>query len=432
MSRILATDFGIWPTFRDIAESSDAMMASASHRENLANYLLMYEQIVIPTGNLQILPVLRHMLGEGIFDELVRNREIVLARYSRWFAYGGNGAGIIFFSAADNPTQPPRGPNLGKGYFKELDEAIDVALATTTPQLGQQRNSSLRNLLQDSVIELPTEELQRDIPEETYRDILNSEYLRDMMSLRNAGKSLKKLTGIGPNQMTIYNPQKDEAGDIPEIKAVLRVAFENFILGVASHAQADSIASNEATLSIVRAKGQRLGKAIEGNDAFVAIQNIAGVPNVGKAFSARELRPEQILELRRSRNGEEFRKWFGYGSPTLSAEEQVERYREAVSERGWLNSLPLKVLRLATTSLAGLVSPVSGAAASAIDSIMLEKWFPKRGPQLFLEETKNLIQKNKQARFPKPMHGRDRNKPCPCGSGKKFKVCHGRVEPQID
>jgi uncharacterized protein YecA (UPF0149 family) len=25
-----------------------------------------------------------------------------------------------------------------------------------------------------------------------------------------------------------------------------------------------------------------------------------------------------------------------------------------------------------------------------------------------------------------PMAGRDRNKPCPCGSGRKWKCCHGR------
>lgn len=27
------------------------------------------------------------------------------------------------------------------------------------------------------------------------------------------------------------------------------------------------------------------------------------------------------------------------------------------------------------------------------------------------------------------MHGRDRNKPCPCRSGRKFKRCHGRMAP---
>ena len=51
--------------------------------QRLANYVLLYYQIVIPTGNLQILPVLRLMLGEGAFDDLVHNKGIVLARFDQ-------------------------------------------------------------------------------------------------------------------------------------------------------------------------------------------------------------------------------------------------------------------------------------------------------------------------------------------------------------
>ena len=56
----------------------------------------LYDQIIVPTGNLQVLPVLRLMLGEDVFDELVRNRAIVLARFDQWFGYAGNGVGIVF------------------------------------------------------------------------------------------------------------------------------------------------------------------------------------------------------------------------------------------------------------------------------------------------------------------------------------------------
>jgi hypothetical protein len=66
MRRILATDFGIWPAWKDLALLSDAMLKSAEQWARLANYLLLYDQIVIPTGNFQVLPVLRLMLGEQI------------------------------------------------------------------------------------------------------------------------------------------------------------------------------------------------------------------------------------------------------------------------------------------------------------------------------------------------------------------------------
>ena len=96
MRRILASDFGIWPIEPDLRRPSDAMLASLDYWSRLANYILLYDQIIVPTGNLQVLPVLRLMLGEGVFDELVRNRAIVFARFNQWFCYAGNGVGIDF------------------------------------------------------------------------------------------------------------------------------------------------------------------------------------------------------------------------------------------------------------------------------------------------------------------------------------------------
>ena len=103
MRRVLATDFGIWPMIMNMGQPSDLMVLTPAYWSRLANYLLMYDQIVIPTGNLQILPVLRMMLGEGVFDDLVRNKGIVLARFDQWFAYAGNGVGLTSFMVGDDP-----------------------------------------------------------------------------------------------------------------------------------------------------------------------------------------------------------------------------------------------------------------------------------------------------------------------------------------
>jgi hypothetical protein len=77
------------------------MMATPDYWGRLADYILLYDQIIIPTGNLQILPVLRLMLGEDVFDELIRSKAIVLARFDQWFGYVGTG-GVIFYRAGDN------------------------------------------------------------------------------------------------------------------------------------------------------------------------------------------------------------------------------------------------------------------------------------------------------------------------------------------
>jgi hypothetical protein len=75
---VLATDFGIWPVLKDLGQVSDAMVFSNEQWSALANYVLLYDQIIIPTGNLQILPVLRIMLGEVVFDELPSNLTVSL------------------------------------------------------------------------------------------------------------------------------------------------------------------------------------------------------------------------------------------------------------------------------------------------------------------------------------------------------------------
>jgi hypothetical protein len=87
MRRILATDFGIWPAFQDLQLRSDIMIRSTEQWARLANYLLLFDQIVVPTGNFQVLPVIRLMLGEEIFDELIGSKTIILARFNNWFGY---------------------------------------------------------------------------------------------------------------------------------------------------------------------------------------------------------------------------------------------------------------------------------------------------------------------------------------------------------
>lgn len=87
MRKVFATDFGIWPIFGEVSYLSDMMVNSSDYWTRLANYILLYDRIVIPTGNFQILPVLRIILGEEIFNELIRNKIIVLARFDQWFAY---------------------------------------------------------------------------------------------------------------------------------------------------------------------------------------------------------------------------------------------------------------------------------------------------------------------------------------------------------
>lgn len=426
MRRVLATDFGIWPVFKDLARVSDSMISSHQQWASLANYVLLYDQLIIPTGNLQVLPVLRLMLGEGPFDELIRTKGIILTRFDQWFAYAGNGGGLSFFKISGNPDKPEREKNLGLAYFQPLDEAIDVALAATNPPSNSMRRTELKNLLIDNVVELPMQAIADSLKDETYKDILGSTYLRDMMLLRNAGRSLDRLVGIEANKLIIHDPHHlENPGENAEIRAVLRVAFENLVLSIGGHSEATEITGDDGTLTILRAKGQRFGLPIEGQRAFAEIQNISGVPDIGVAFAKKQITSSQLIDLRYSKHCQVFRNWLAAGTPFESTDETIRRYVESLGKPSWIENLPIKLLRFATTTGLGFLEPVSGTIGSGVDTFFLSKWFPGRSPRLFLKEAKVML--TKPTLYSKPsMHGRDRNRPCTCGSGKKFKRCCGQ------
>ena len=426
MRRVLATDLGIWPMLKNQERPSDMMVGSASYWASLANYILLYDQIVIPTGNLQILPVLRLILGEAVFDELVRSKGIVLARFDQWFGYVGTG-GIIFYSVGADPTRPSSSPNLATSFFKPLDEAIDEVLIATNPPSDALRRTQIKNLLLDNVVLLPTTKILEGVKDEAYKDILGSPYLRDLLSLRNTGRTLDNLVGSEPNKVTVFNPHvPPEPGDPPEIRAVLRVAFENLLLSMGGHTEATEITGDKSTLSVLQAKGQRLGYSPEGNLAFAQMQKIGGVPDLGEAFAARQLTSQQLIDLRYSKHCQALRNWFAEGSPAELASETLRRYVESVGKPSWIESLPAKVLRFATTTGVGAVEPMSGAAVSAVDTFLLSKWFPVKSPRLFMRQAKVMLANSPVIR-PPIMRGRDRNAQCSCGSGKKFKKCCGRA-----
>jgi hypothetical protein len=405
---------------------SEMMMATPDYWSRLADYILLYDQIVIPTGNLQILPVLRLMLGEDVFDELIQSKAIVLARFDQWFGYVGTG-GVVFYRAGNNPDLPGTAPNLAISHFKPLDEAIDDALIATNPPSTPERKTKIKNLLLDNVVNLPTETILTGVKEEAYADIRSSEYLRDFLSLRNTGRSIDNLVGSKPNTVTIFNPHVPaEPNSPPEIRAVLRVVFENFLLSLGGHASASEITGDASTLSVLQAKGQRIGYSPYGRQAFAQLQKVNNVPELGAAFASRQLSAAQILDLRTSKHTQALRDWFANGAPGATANEVVARYIETIGNPSLLERLPAKVMRFAATAAWGAFEPFTGTVAAAADTFLLNKWFPITSPRLFMRQAKAVLANTPVVRVP-VVKGRNRNFPCTCGSGKKYKHCCGKA-----
>jgi hypothetical protein len=259
--------------------------------------------------------------------------------------------------------------------------------------------------LLDNVVPLPTQSIFHGLAEEAYKDVESSPYLRDFLSLKNGGRPLNHLKGTKPGQVTIFSPHvPPEQSDSREIRAVLRVGYENLVLSIGGHVEANEIIGDESSLTVLQAKGQRLGMAISGDGAFARMQEVSGVPDIGSAFAAKQFSPAQLLDLRQSRHAQSLRDWLNSGSPSESAAETLQRYVESIGQVGWIDSLPAKLLRFAATTELGVLGTIPGAIASGIDSFLLSKWFPVRSPRLFMKQEKIML-KNSPVVKPPSMKG---------------------------
>ena len=174
------------------------MVNGPAYWARVADYLLMYDQIVIPTANLQILSVLRFMLGDDVLLELLETRTIVFTRFDQWFGYIGT-AGVIFFKVGDGPETKSTIPNLATSHFLPLEEAIDAAFIAMNPPSTFEIRQRFKTLLIDYTARLATETLLEGVRAEAYRDIQGSPYLQAFFSLRNTGRSIENLVGSKPD-----------------------------------------------------------------------------------------------------------------------------------------------------------------------------------------------------------------------------------------
>jgi len=426
MRRLLATDLAIWPMLQSQERASDMLVNGPTYWARLADYLLMYDQIVIPSGNLQILSVLRFMLGDDILLELLQTRTIVFTRFDQWFGYMGT-AGVVFFKVGDGPENNRAIPNLATSHFLQLDEAIDAAFIAMNPPSTPETRQKYKTLLLDHTTELATESLLEEVRAEAYLDIQDSPYLQALLSIRNGGRSIENLAGSKADTVTVFNPHvPPEKNTPPEIWAVLRVVFENFLLGVGSKTEAGELTGDASTLSVLHAKGQRLGFSPHGRSAFAQIQQVSGVPDIGAAFASKQLSARQIIDLRQTKHAQSFRDWLAAGNPSSTAQETLRRYVESVGKPSLMESLPAKLLRFATTTTWGVLEPISGGIVSAAETFLLSKWFPGNSPRLFMRQAKVVAINSPVIKAPL-QKGRNRNELCSCSSGKKYKQCCGKL-----
>ena len=152
---------------------------------------------------------------------------------------------------------------------------------------------------------------------------------------------------------------------------------------------------------------------------------------MGQLFVDKIIKLDDLLRIRDNFNGKIFRYW----AKTTDYEEEVMRQEIMNSVNNILGARCLQPIRMLACNLIGIGGFLPGVAASAFDSYVLDKVLKGWHPNFFLDnELKRIIDKcveennkaNKDAFREQMFKGVGRNDPCPCGSGKKYKKCHGK------
>jgi hypothetical protein len=244
--------------------------------------------------------------------------------------------------------------------------------------------------------------------------------LRNFFAIRNT--HLDRLHGIRPNEVKTENFHAQTSDNPPEIGAVFRIAFENVLLTLASEV-ATNLQGDLSAEMVLKAKGQRLGLGDAALEGFLTVLDLHGIPNVGVAFAGGELDFDGVMRIREHRTAIDLRKWLQEIDP-IHQDEVLRGYVSSLGDKAFIDRLPMKILRFAMTTLLGQIpggGQIASQMASFADSFLLEKWFPGRSPRLLLDGFKTVVIREQEF----VMKGAQRNAPCPCGSGKKYKRCHG-------
>lgn len=172
-------------------------------------------------------------------------------------------------------------------------------------------------------------------------------------------------------------------------------------------------------------------KIKDGVSSIQSILHKKGFPDLGELFVKHVIDLDDILKLRNSIQGELFRYWA-----------MNDEYDETQMQKDIMNSVHTvlgskisSAIRFMACSAVGIISTITGVAATAFDSFILNKIVQGWHPNFFLDDkVKNSIDKcikekeveAKEALRKERFKGVGRNDPCPCGSGKKFKHCCGK------
>jgi hypothetical protein len=342
--------------------------------------LLLQDFVVVPTEDFMSMAILLNFFQEKELLPLLESGTLRILRVKGALAYLGNGAGLTNFQAGW-----PEGPLAG--FCAPLDEAVTKLLHGLRAH-NQPISTFFINTTINTCQEIALSVIGEEVIHETYADVLNSPSLRQAYSLRN--QDLKHLVGIKPNQMRIHaNPDMpDDRHD--EISVLLKLAHTNLELRAAVEAGCNDASTSSPIGGLLKAKRERVANQSE--KPFAILSEIAGVPDVGEAVLSGKATLGDLIKLRDSINGQDFRSWF-HENCTDDPIRVAREYADLLKEVPKVDSTMGRIIRFGLTSATGFFGPVGaalGLGIGAVDSFFVSDLLRGRSPKFFIEDLSDL------------------------------------------
>lgn len=276
--------------------------------------------------------------------------------------------------------------------------------------VGQEANAILY-LIDENGIDLNEQEVAQRIIKETHLDLRNTALLK---------------------QYGLVDPFLTKPIDV-DFPKLLRIHELNKTSVLASTIGIDSIKTDGEISTLLALKTLSVfdKKHPNGIDTLNKVSYEKGFPDLGELFVNQTIELDHILKLRDSFQGKIFRYWL----QTSEYEENLMRKEIMSSVHNVLGGPISKTIRMIGTSLIGFAGFLPGVLASSFDSFVLDKISKGWHPNFFLDDKLKVMidksisikeDKRKKELAQERFKGIGRNQPCPCGSGKNFKKCHGK------
>jgi hypothetical protein len=179
---------------------------------------------------------------------------------------------------------------------------------------------------------------------------------------------------------------------IDDVFEVLRAAQACVEVRAAAIASCEDIYTSDQVAELFRTAMVRATEQSHPGNAYVALRELANLPDIGEFALQNKDLIDSILDIRNSNSGVQFRKWFHENcrtDPLATAKE----YASIISQVPTVQSSGVRTLRVfaqvavgvAAMALAPVAGLAAGIAANAIDSYLVDRIFRGSSPKVFFE-----------------------------------------------